>query len=79
MLIMGLSSSQVFFDEDDFYEKVDAVLNGNEEDVTELRNRLLKEKNPFTEWSGIFKQLGLKKVSDKLIKKSKAVSDALHF
>jgi hypothetical protein len=76
---LGLSPEQVFYDEDDFYEKVDAVLNGNYEDLSDLRNKLLKEKSPFREWANIFKEVGLSKVSDKLNKKSESVLNALRF
>jgi hypothetical protein len=76
---LGLFPEQVFYDEDDFYEKVDDVLNGNYEDVSELRNRLLKEKSPFRMWANIFKEIGLNKVSDRLNKKNESVLNALYF
>lgn len=76
---LGLLSEQVFYDEEDFYEKVDAVLNGNYQDATELRNRLLKDRSPFSIWADIFKQIGLEKASQRIGKKGESVLNALYF
>jgi hypothetical protein len=76
---LGLSSSQVFYKEEDFYEKVDALLNGHRDDTTELRNRLLKEKSPFNEWANIFRQVKLNKLADKIGKTSNRTINALYF
>lgn len=75
---LGLDPSQVFYDEEDFYEKVDAILNGNYKDLTELRQRLVKEKSPFIEWANILREVGLKKLSDKILKTNESSINALH-
>ena len=76
---LGLDSSQVFYDENDFYEKVDAVLNGNVRDMVELRNRLLKDKSPFQQWANIFNQVGLEKTGQKMLKTGDNRLNALYF
>lgn len=76
---LGLDSSQVFYDEEDFYEKVDAVLNGNHDDLVELRNRLLKDKSPFQQWANIFDQVGLSKTGQKMLRTGQNRLNALYF
>ena len=76
---LGLDGSQVFYDEDDFYEKVDAVLNGNHNELLELRNRLLKDKSPFQQWANIFDQVGLNKTGQKMLKTGQDRLNALYF
>jgi len=60
-----LPEEMVFNDVKDFEEKAEYLINNEAPNITEIRNKIIKEHNPFVEWANIFDKLGLKKTSQK--------------
>jgi hypothetical protein len=60
-----LPDEMVFTNTKDFEEKAEHLINNEAPDITEIRNKIIKEHNPFVEWVNVFDKLGLKKASQK--------------
>jgi|TARA_R110000824_G_scaffold123894_4_gene282045 hypothetical protein len=74
-----LPEEMVFNDIKDFEEKAEHLINNEPQDITDIRNEIIKKHNPFVEWANIFNKLGLKKASQKTKSVINAKAKDLYF
>ena len=74
-----LPEELTFTTEEDFDKKVEYLLSKPAPKIDELRNKTIKTKNPLTQWSNIFKEIGLQKIAKQFIKFSNDTTKDLYF
>lgn len=74
-----LPEELTFTTEEDFDKKIEHLLSNPAPKIDELRNKIIKTKNPLTQWSNIFKEIGLQKIAKQFIKFSNDRTKDLYF
>jgi hypothetical protein len=64
---LNLPEEHTYTSEEDFHEKIEALMKNEIQINKLLRDHIIKNHNPLVEWSNVFKGVGLKKISKQML------------